>query len=139
MSDSLARYEDIQEELGKGHKSFVEKRPKNLSLVLSKGLQDILMKKDRPEKAIGIQEQTIKYLIYIMDKLDDFEVFIGLKPEFIKIEDAKLYYPECLSANTIKKLRCQGKNLPYIIKIEGRLYIDSLKYEMHRRAKRLNS
>ncbi|MCO4782668.1 MAG: hypothetical protein KC646_10130 [Candidatus Cloacimonetes bacterium] len=136
MSDSLARFEENQEEqMGKGHKSFVEKKQNNLRLLLAQGQENLLMKKDRPQNAIGAQEQMMQYLEFIMDRLDQFEIFIGLKPEFIKIEDAKLYYPECLAANTVKKLRCQGKNLPYITKIEGRLYLDSKKYEMHRKAK----
>ncbi|PCJ17845.1 MAG: hypothetical protein COB02_12310 [Candidatus Cloacimonadota bacterium] len=143
MSDSLARITEMQaqEAAERNHLSFRTKmkdedyKEKDFTQILQQSAVYQGMGERPAKDNLGENERILLFLFRIMDEIQVLNQYVGLKPELIKIEEARLYYPEIPSPITIRNYRCQGKNLPYIKKINGSLWVDTKKYETYRKTK----
>lgn len=128
MSDILSKFTEMQDQQA-------QRKQVSFQELLKQGQEAILMKSTSQQANLGIQEQILFNQNLIMNEMQKIKSFVGLKPDLIKLKDMKMYYPEFLNPSTIKKMMCQGKNLPYVTKFGGFLYVVTEKYESYRKNK----
>lgn len=134
MSDSLSKFSESEKKLVDLHNSFVKKKSTNFENLLNQGLELQGMGKVSEKKELGPMEQLLHNQHILMEEIQKLKTFTGLKPELIKLTEMKYYYPEfSSSANIVNKI-CQGKKYPYVVKHEGRWFVQSKKYEIYRKA-----